>query len=464
MAGCGRDRSSETDTETPNKNTPSPDNAPRSWTDSENPFIAFRRYADEQISSMMQSVMGLPSMAVPPFSDKWLDFEDKNNGRAMRKAEDEAKRDSDAQSDNYQRPCRWGHHHTDREFSNHWDAHRRWSDSGFNSFFDGFPFGFGLPLPLMESMLADGNDQTWPLAYLLFSSYSPLYLERSRDRGRHHRGMFSLLSSRKPAELDPNEPRWRDAFEDLLRVTNEQELLDQSTESERTTQSADKWLRGLVQRGSLGNNWKLLSPEGSPHGLAFEKLEQHNKNGYDQKSPSLQDARENIAESGDSETELDLYDRFLDDIAKSHERYSHAFADSPLMRLLEEERKRHMRQEEASHASLEENAQSKDWLEYTSDGNKNLLASQTITDEDSTTSSRVISIMTRSVRRTLADGSISTKTVKTKRFADGREESDESVEVTPPPSAEVNSNQSRPSEHDKQDKDSGRGGGWFWTR
>ncbi|OKL63663.1 hypothetical protein UA08_00384 [Talaromyces atroroseus] len=462
MASSGRDRSSEADTQTLNKTAPPPDDAARPWTDSENPFIAFRRYADEQISSMMQSIMDLPSMA-PPFSDKWLYFEDKNDSRAMRK--EEVGHDSDPRSDNHWRPSRWGHYHRDNDFFNYWDAHRRSSDSGFHSSFDGFPLGFGFPFLLPESMFCDGDEETWPLAYILFSSYSPLHLERAHHRGRHQRRIFSsLFSSRKSAELDPNEPRWRDAFEDLIRVTNGQELLDQSTESERTTQSADKWLRGLVQRGSLGNNWKLLGPESSPHGVAFERLEQHNSNKHDQEPPSLQDTRENIVEGSDSETELDLYDRFLDDIAKSHERYSHAFADSPLMRLLDEERKRHMRQAETPQASIEETVQSKDWLEYTSDGNKNLLASQSTTDDDSTASSRIVSTMTRSVRRTLTDGSISTKTVKTKRFADGREESDESVEVTPPPSAEVNTHHSRTSEEDKENNDSGRGGGWFWTR
>lgn len=469
MASPGRDRSSETaNADHSNKTSPPSDNAPRPWAaDSENPFIAFRRYADEQISSMLQSVMGLPSMTVPPFSDKSPYIEDKNNSRSLRKAEEDAGQDSNVaeRSENHRQPCRWGHHHRDKEFSNHWEAHRRLSDFGFGSFFDGFPFNFGLPFLLPEHMFSDEDDQTWPLAYLLFSSYSPLYLERSQDHSRYHRKLSSLFSSRKPAELDPNEPRWRDAFEDLLRATNGQELLDQSTEPERSAQSADKWLRGLVQRGSLGNNWRLLGPESSPYGVSFEKFEQH---GNDERGKDLQpsqDTRESRAGDVDSETELDLYDRFLEDIVNAHGRYSHAFADSPLMRLLEEERKRHMQQEETSQRLMQESVQSKDWLEYTSDGNKNLLASQSTPDNDSDADSRVVSTMTRSVRRTLADGSISIKTVKTKRFADGREESDESVEVTPPPSADANSLQSRrASDDDKQDKGSQGGGGWFWTR
>lgn len=460
----GENRSNETNTETNNKTPPPPDNAPRSWTEAENPFIAFRRYADEQISTMLQSVMGLPSMSVPPFSDKWVYFENQDNSNKsdlVRKSNGDNERKPDSQAEGHWSPRRWNCQ-WDENSHHGWDSHRRSSDFSFNSFLDSFPMNLGLSFLFPESMLSDGDTQTWPLAYLLFSPYSPLYLERSQERSRHHGRNFSaLFSSRKPAEQDPNEPQWRDAFEDLLRVTNGQDLLDQSTESERSRQSANEWLRGLAQRGSLGDNWKLLGPEDSAHGFISQKMQSHSREKRGQDPQFSPDAREESSETNDAETELDLYDRFLDDIANAHERYSRAFADSPLMRLLDEERKRHMRREDNSQGPGDENAQSKDWLEYTFDGNKDLLASQS-TSEDVPSEPRVVSTMTRSVRRTLADGSVSTKTVKTKRFADGREESDESVEVTPPPSAEVDDNHSRTSGNDRQVQE--HRGGWFWTR
>uniref|UniRef100_A0A093USW4 Uncharacterized protein n=1 Tax=Talaromyces marneffei PM1 TaxID=1077442 RepID=A0A093USW4_TALMA len=402
MANSGTGRSSDTTAETLDKTVTPPDNKH----DSENPFIAFRRYADEQISSMLQAVMGLPSTSVPPFSDKWPYFQNKdNNGR-------DADRESDYRTDDHRPSRRWGFHR-DEDFFDRWHNHRHFSDRGFHSLFDGFPMSLGSFL-FPESMLSNGDAQTWPLAYLIFSPYSPLYLERSQGHGRRHEGAFSsLFSLRKSEELDPNEPRWRDAFEDLLRVTNGQEMLDRNTESERSRQSADRWLKGLVQRGSLGNNWRLLGSEDSQRGIALERFQEpdHDRRGQDP-------------------PQLDLYERFLDDIVNAHERYSRAFADSPLMRLLDEEH-----------------------------GNKSLLASQTTTDDNPTEESRIVSTMTRSVRRTLADGSISTKTVKTKRFADGREESDESVEVTPPPPSEKHTEQNRDSDNGKDSY-----GGWFWTR
>jgi hypothetical protein len=442
MANTDRDRPTDVATETQNKTATPPDN-----------FIAFRRYADEQISAMLQAVMGLPSTSVPPFSDKWLYFQNTDSN------DRNADRHPDYRPDDHRPPRTWGFHR-DQDFFDRWHNHRHFSDRGFHSLFDGFPTSLGSFL-FPESMLSDGDSQTWPLAYLIFSPYSPLYLERSQGYERRHEGAFStLFSSRKPAELDTNEPRWRDAFEDLLRVTNGQEMLDRNTEPERSRQLADVWLKGLIQRGSLGNNWRLLGPEDSRGGIALERFQQHDHDTRGEDHPRhLEDAHENKTETNDAETELDLYDRFLDDIANAHERYSRAFADSPLMRLLDEERKRYLQQDRSLQAPENAITQSKDWLEYTSDGNKSLLASQTTADDNSSEESRVVSTMTRSVRRTLADGSISTKTVKTKRFADGREESDETVEVTPPPMNEKNAEKIQDSDNGKDSH-----GGWFWTR
>jgi hypothetical protein len=46
-------------------------------TDPENPFIAFRRFADSQISSVLQSVIGIPSLFSPPdSSSRWSSIDD----------------------------------------------------------------------------------------------------------------------------------------------------------------------------------------------------------------------------------------------------------------------------------------------------------------------------------------------------------------------------------------------------
>lgn len=453
MANSDRSRPNDTPAEAQNKVAPPPppDNKPDN---SENPFITFRRFADEQISSMLQSVMGLPSAVVPPFPDRWPYFQNQTGDNQ------ETRPDSDRRRDSQRHSRRWGYY-GDEEYLDRWFNHP-FHESGFHSLFSGFPMGVS-PFLFPDSIFSDGDSQTWPIPYLLFSPYSPLHLERPRRHDhRLHSGLLSWFSSTdftNSKESNPNEPHWRDAFEDLLRVTNGQEMLDQSAESERSTQSPDKWIRGLVQRGSLGNNWRLSQSTGSRGDIVLEK--NHDYNTQDS-SPQPKSAEYERKESQEAETELDIYDRFLDDIAQAHERYSRAFADSPLMRLLEEERKRHMERETVPKEDPEfakPVSESKDWLEYTYDGHKNQLTSQTTTGADPADESRVVSTMSRSVRRTLADGSISTKTVHTKRFADGREESEESVEITPPPSEQIVSEQAQ----ELNDKQEPRGG-WFWSR
>jgi hypothetical protein len=59
--------------------------------------------------------------------------------------------------------------------------------------------------------------------------------------------------------------------------------------------------------------------------------------------------------------------------------------------------------------------------------------------------------MTRTERVRLPDGSVESKFVKTKRFADGREETDSSVEVSHPQTEDYKSDESGRSKN-----------GWFW--
>ncbi|KAJ5182970.1 hypothetical protein N7492_000586 [Penicillium capsulatum] len=43
----------------------------RDWEGENNPFATLRRFADEQVSSMLQSIIGLPSSVSPPQNDQW---------------------------------------------------------------------------------------------------------------------------------------------------------------------------------------------------------------------------------------------------------------------------------------------------------------------------------------------------------------------------------------------------------
>jgi hypothetical protein len=485
MGSSGADRSSDHPPELGNNHSSQqPINSSQPWADEENPFVAFRRYADEQISSMLQSVMGLPSMVTPPFSNNWPSFPDehkyRDDNRQRNNAEDYSGREKQSTdyndndvNDEWVREFRRGSNwrdsaHGDSQSQRPWDFF-----SGLDEFFNGGQVPLGLDrFPFFSGEFLSGADaQTWPVPYLLFSPYSPLHLEGSGIHDQRRRVVFSSLFStlQNPTKPDRAEPRWRDAFEDLLRVENGQPMLEQDTQSDGRRETGNEWLRGMLQRGSLGSQWKLLQgPNGnSPSVIALERQERHDSNnGSSIESTSASDSRrEDVTRSTEAETELDLYDRFLEDIVNVHNRaYSQAFGESPLMRLLQEERRRHLErwEDSSSRQATQDSGESEDWLEYTSNGHKDILKSQST--EDTPSKPSAISTMTRTERRTLPDGSVKTRTVKTKRFADGSEESDESVEVVPPPAQRNSVKQPRSEDNTRDDDKGASNGGWFWSR
>ncbi|KAL1991881.1 hypothetical protein VTN49DRAFT_5189 [Thermomyces lanuginosus] len=450
----------------------------RPWHDEENPFIAFRRYADEQISSMLQSVMGLPSMASTSFLDRWFDtdLQKYRDWTRQRESDGSTSTSDDRSACACERRCPHGRAGWCPRDDWPWGFGPRRLDELFDSFFDDhFPFG-PRRFPFFFDWFGMSHDsETWAIPYILFSPYSPLHLEQSR--GDRRRGVFSSLfsSMQNRAEIK-DEPNWRDAFEDLLRIENGQPMLERSKDHDSRNESGRDWLRGLVQRESLGKGWKLItdnnSDGNSPWHFAIEKSGAR-ENGERSKEQSKDNTREN-AERHEPQTELDLYDRFLQDIFEAHERdYSRMFEDSPLMRMLAEERKRHLeRWKEATEKWKQmETGRSEDWLEYSSESNQRLLKAEESNNNNASTPSEpsVISTMTRTERRTLPDGSIRTKTIKTKRFSDGREESDESEEVHHPqpllpPTQNESNTQSSPPEAQNEPNGKSSKGGWFWSR
>lgn len=471
----GDDRSNEQKT---GANSPSarPETPPRSWLDKENPFIAFRRYADEQISSMLQSVMGLPSIVAPPFPDRWLGFADERNHYRQRNADDSERdgRSTDSNGNN--------------TAYDQWLSGRRWSDLddfdrwrfytrrpfgffGFDSFFDDhFPFGFG-PFHSFHPFFSDSffsgeGTHSWPIPYLLFSPYSPLHLERSRERDRH-RGVFSSLFSslKSSAETDRPEPRWRDAFEDLVRIENGQPMLDRSPDHDSRKETGNEWLQGLIQRGSLGSGWKLIggADDSSFSSIVLERsARRDNDKSLTSESSASSTGERKHAESEKAEpaTELDLYDRFLQDIFDTHEReYFRAFSDSPLMRLLYDERKRHLEEWEERRRQWEKHFRESE-SSWPRNSENDVPDTKQHSGDVKDSEPSIISTLTTRERRTLPDGSVQTKIVKTKRFSDGREESDESVEVVNPPAKQTQRvSDSNNASDGNQDKSNG---GWFW--
>lgn len=475
-------------------NTNSSHNTPK-WPedDNSNPFDAFRRFADEQISSMLQSVMGLPSIATTPQSDHWTVFNEQSDPYTTRQQDGNQPSNSNSRDSPESSSHQWSDYH----------RHRRADDFfGFGSFFDRFWLDDHLPLSSRifpgrshHSILGilDGDEDTpmWPVMYIMTSPYSPLQLEREsryRSHRKHDEGVFSsLMSSLKLNEpgsaadeydRDPMEPEWRDAFEDLLRVKYGKPMLERETEAEtegagkrlRRRQPEKDWLAGLVERGSLGEGWKYVP---SQSGFWFSQSKPKQKDSLEQESETEIEREALKVDSGtvkDNEdfrhpqSELDMYEQFITDIETRERDFARQFHDSPILRFLSEERERHKAEIAAYRAKLAEKERNhngdgdESWLDLVSGGeDKNsvpdsqIKSDSTIDTRDtqnqiqSRGQDRPISTNTTTERVRLADGSVHTKTVTTKRFADGREESNESVETS----------------RDSSDS-SASNWGWFW--
>ncbi|KAJ5304224.1 uncharacterized protein N7443_003884 [Penicillium atrosanguineum] len=470
----------------------------RDWTDESNPFVAFRRFADEQVSSVLQSITGLPSSVTPPQHDRWTIFtDDKGYGSMKYRHRDGAENAGDRNypsdqgagtnppssgdkdepsSDNNEksvtRPSQFRQPEKDQNQQPRGNMRNGPSDFfGIDSFFDRFEHDF---LPFSSSLfhphqrfsfpdLYEENSPTWPMAYVMFSPYSPLLLEhQAHYRARREGGVFSSIMStlRSDSERDPTEPQWREAFEDLLRLENGKPMLDYDALTAGKAENGTEWLHGLVKRGSLGDRWKYVTGSDSHPwtGIKFDT-------GRNGDSPALSERAAEPRQNGEqAESELDVYERFLQNIEARERESFRGVPESPLLRLLLDERQREQDAPENYQRGLPsaEDKQGDDdnesWLDLVSGGNRKSVP-ETPPEPTSTSEgkpvalpeARVVSTMSRTERKRLADGSVQTTIVKTKRYADGREETDESVETTHLRSGE------RQSAEDNKSK-----GGWFW--
>ncbi|KAL4894516.1 hypothetical protein BDV59DRAFT_175625 [Aspergillus ambiguus] len=461
---------------------PSQDQHPRAWPDDDNPFVAFRRYADEQISSMLQSVMGLPSIVSSPPPDHWAIFEDPKYQRAkFRQTPDGDERPAVSGKDRDDNPdsstrSPWpepdDRRQTQRSVRNNYSSSDLFDiDLFFDSFFDRFWFDdrfshrFFHPYhrPMFSSMVND-ESPAWPVYYLMFSPYSPLHLERQAHyRSNRDRGVFSsIMSSLRPSsERDPAEPQWREAFEDLLRLENGKPMLDRDSTDLTKKETGRDWLQGLAKRGSLGDRWKYVSgTEGKPWStITYDTSRKGDADGNSTGENVKAEFSWN-EDDHDSVTELDLYDRFLSDIEAREREVFRGVYESPLLRLIFDDRRR---ARDESEPSLKESPN-----DYTDSWASQVTADQRQSSQepsvDSTMSAvaetehkpYVMSTSTSTERIRLEDGSVQTKTIKTKRFSDGREESNESVEVVNP-----RQNKSASGEQDGSVSNPNKSG-WFW--
>ncbi|CEN60291.1 hypothetical protein ASPCAL02732 [Aspergillus calidoustus] len=475
-----------------NKQTPSSPERSRQWPDDENPFVAFRRFADEQISSMLQSVMGLPSISTHPQSDRWTIFADEQSYRdaqmRQRQRQDYNNNNNGSENGDTSESRTQERSSTQDNSFPLGPSRSRWSgpenlfdiDMFFDSFFDRFWLDdhvssrFFQPYhrPLFSSMMS-ADSPAWPVNYLMFSPYSPLHLERqARYQSQRDRGVFSsIMSSMSPSsEFESEEPRWREAFEDLLRLENGKPMLDREPNAVVKPESGKDWLQGLVKRGSLGDHWKYAAGSDSQpwSRITLERADRGKET--DRALPEGEKSDTSVTKETEYQplTELDLYDRFLADIEARERDFFGDFHHSPLLRFLLEDRRRGrdaILPSEKEHGDED----TETWLELVSGGNRHSVpeppkeltpssapaveAPPAISPAEKT---YVVSTQISTDRVRLPDGSIQTKTVKTKRFSDGREETNEATEVVNPPQRDQHSNDQQGSTPDQKNN------GWFW--
>ncbi|PWY79641.1 hypothetical protein BO70DRAFT_52119 [Aspergillus heteromorphus CBS 117.55] len=470
----------------------------RRWPDDENPFVAFRRYADEQVSSVLQSVMGIPSMSSRPSSGRWAVFEEDDTFRQKNhsetKGQDNAPGSGPGATDGSgDAPSPHSHSPNNMRQSHQWPE---WQDPRpgrtlfdsdvdfFDIFFNRFwpdeyhhPSRFFQPYhnhhqhPMLSG---PATHFPWPMGYILFNPYSPLILERQAQFQYHNdSGVFSSLMSSfsRSSECDPAEPQWREAFEDLIRLENGKPMLDRdpAVSASGKREHWGTWLSGLVNRGSLGDTWKSILSEPDTHPFPKIASEDHKHKGDDAKplredfiSRNATEPPRNETDSG-SMTEQELYDRFLDDISAREREFSRTVLDSPLLRLILQD----------THRPRDTDTDIENWFERASGKHITPASDTSPKSEPQTGSSEsstepapekhyVVSTFIKTERSRLPDGSIQTKTTRTKRFADGREESNESQDIVMPQHASHAQVASTGQGTSQEGPESDQKDGWFW--
>ena len=396
--------------------------------DDENPFIAFRRYADEQMSSLLQGVIGLPSaLSSHSSNNRWIPYDQElrrrgssnrdsssrseGEGASPRESEDtevvdvpvkKYNRDSDIERD-VVGGLRCPYRPRDQ------DPPVQPKDHSYGEPSDDWEKSFSFMLPRTTVLYADSASPgsimmsgpesstrilgTWPVGYVIMSPYSPLHLENQQLLKRHG-------------------AKWRNAFEDLLALQSGRPMVEnsnrdvQKNNADWVASMLDQWLFRSMKRVSCGDSrLNSITEEDSSRDQENAKDSEFHLNSptrlwnliqdaertrrqanYTSRTADEVDARHPDNDADEEEfTELDLYERFLG----SQGQFPPTTTPEP----------------SPSPQSTSKSADREGQL-------------------------GIISTLTTTERKTLPDGTVHTKVMLKKRFADGREESSETVHTT----------------------------------
>ena len=453
---------------------PSKDDSDRQRTQDEptNPFIAFRRFADEQMSTLFNSVFGLQT----PFDssssspdrpmkgyEAWLQEARDSRDRLDREAQEMEKimdvytrahneqREHSTTQHNVQQPAaedemplrcpyrpieqgvpKYTHPLPFPEVDSHGASHT----------IPLSPFGMSLPHEFFTTSLLGQQTPSISVAYLIFSPYSPARLEQSQ--ALRERGI-----------------KWTEAFEDLLAVQSGQDISTRA--SNRPGTSTSDWLcdmigiamrdkgrdmqeamrehkREMQERLQTSRSTSEATKRQPGFLDRFANSRQPENDAHADEVENEYGEFDNDDEDGDDEeeeiTELDLYNRFL------------GFGNTAT--------------EPDTICSLLAPSASRSFAHLQHDS--------TPTETENNKPS-LLSTLTTTERTTLQDGTVHTKVVLKKKFSDGREENTETVHTqnpVPQGSAQIQrmakSRERDDGNHErKQEGKEKKSRGWFWS-
>ena len=438
--------------------------------DASNPFIAFRRFADEQMSSLVHSIFGHPRKPTEPTKSApdddlpWIaQAMTDEQRRRLRSMWQEARREgygvpTDQFPDNHAEDavksrdegarCPYRPADQDVPQRNRQDPP---SYSSPRTCCDG-----GLPANLHDLEVDDTIPVPWVIQYLDHSPYSPHYLETQE--------LFRQQGT-----------KWRDAFEDLIVMQNGLPLPEEV--SRRRNKCNAHWVQSMLQDGLFGNGKLVVKPDESdrPEENAVSRLldlfksPKKDARAYkylkeqQEQDEGLKAATNDEYDGEDEDDAEDMYDECDDDDDDDADDDEEMTELDWFQRMLCPNPKISLERLEAlaSEAFKQKSHQEQG-------GRSSTPSAATAANAKPS----IISTLTTTERITHADGSTHTKMVLKKRFADGREESTETTHTThghhleekpQQPGSEAGWKAAKKADDEPEKPKEKKKSGWFWN-
>lgn len=406
-----------------------------------NPFISFRRFADEQMSNLFSGILHLSSNSGRPSSSpnqaladyqawleearrslEFLESEETEGDRTTHTYtaanRDAAREEITEAIQELHKPSRCPYRPADQPVS------KPETDLVEPSL---AALGLHLPPTILAAPVLGIQRPSVPIAYLLYSPYSPIQLEQH-------------------GALNNPGVRWREAFEDLLAVQNGEKL--DSTRAQSNSVPSLDWVKGMIGLAMCKRDQDRDEEDSDFNSHNFGSLPGRTvrfrtTREFEDDEADRYQAEEDCPQCAcaeDLDTEMDLYSLFL---------------GAQGMSLNEE-----LPSNEAS-SDPQPESRSKPFSHPQHDFN--------LTETDGKKPS-ILSTLTTTERSTLPDGTTHTKVVLKKRFSDGREESTETMSTqNPPPKPQyqppiqASSDQGTQRSASEASSTEKKSSGWFWS-